>query len=664
VTVAVARRTREGLPGWLETLLGAVRVEFRADPFVARQEDPVLFGHPCLVDDCPRSADYVGECRQASTTYICATHYKRWNDAGRPELLSWAARQDVSSDIFNREPPVPKFYVGVLPSSLKLEVQYGLQCRHDERRGRFQTKDFHRAVGWLRTHGIESVLNLDIDAVAGWGREAKANRNPAAFLRFAHGHLTRLRFAVGDSDVWQADIWPGELLPRSGTAHHPTRITFTGIGSPWFRELVKRWARTRILSTGISPYTVQRNVCDATAFAQFCEVHGVDLEGPQAITRALLERYLAEINRRGYKQESKKDKVVTLRTLLNDARIRGWDDIAPSATFHRGEAGRRVESLPRAIDEHVMRQIEDPANLDRIEEQTVRTTVVILIDGGLRSIDALRLPFDPLMTGVDGAPYLRYMNHKLRREAVIPVSDRMVREIRRQQEYVRARWPNRSTYLLPAEKCNPDGLRHLTGQVLRKKINRWMRSCDMRDASGRPSQISAHQFRHTLGTRMVNDGVPLEIVRRMLDHESMLMTQRYARISDETLREAVRHFHRRVNIDGELIEQDSDGLLGEASWMKENIARARQALPNGSCALPLQQICPYPNACLSCSNFLTDESHRRTHVEHLAHVDEMIRKAKAKGWQRIVEVNERDRLGLINILEGLDRIRDEQEPAA
>ena len=34
----------------------------------------------------------------------------------------------------------------------------------------------------------------------------------------------------------------------------------------------------------------------------------------------------------------------------------------------------------------------------------------------------------------------------------------------------------------------------------------------------------------------------------------------------------------------------------------ENLARAKQTLPNGYCGLPLQQTCPHPNACLTCDS--------------------------------------------------------------
>lgn len=48
-----------------------------------------------------------------------------------------------------------------------------------------------------------------------------------------------------------------------------------------------------------------------------------------------------------------------------------------------------------------------------------------------------------------------------------------------------------------------------------------------------------------------------------------------------------------------------DGPLADAAWMKNNLARAKMALPNGFCALPLQQNCEYANACLTCPMFVT-----------------------------------------------------------
>ena len=162
---------------------------------------------------------------------------------------------------------------------------------------------------------------------------------------------------------------------------------------------------------------------------------------------------------------------------------------------------------------------------------------------------------------------------------------------------------------------------------------------------------------------MINRDVPLEVIRRMLDHGSLQMTEVYSRLSDAKLREHIDNFHERINRRGEKVTLTTGGVLGEAAWTKERLARARQALPNGYCGLPLQQRCPHPNACLSCESFLTDLTFLDLHREHLARVEVQPEKASENGWQRVTESNDSDRVNLINIIDGLKRLETENASA-
>ena len=90
--------------------------------------------------------------------------------------------------------------------------------------------------------------------------------------------------------------------------------------------------------------------------------------------------------------------------------------------------------------------------------------------------------------------------------------------------------------------------------------------------------------------------------------------------------------------------------------MKERIARAKQALPNGYCGLPLVQSCPHPNACLNCESFLTDASFRHVHQQHQADTSRLLEKARKNNNVRLIELLERDEQSLSRILEGLDAI--------
>ena len=102
----------------------------------------------------------------------------------------------------------------------------------------------------------------------------------------------------------------------------------------------------------------------------------------------------------------------------------------------------------------------------------------------------------------------------------------------------------------------------------------------------------------TCGTRLINSGVPQHVVQRLLGHASPNMTGHYARVHDTTIREAFDAYQAtRVNIDGERVAYDPDAATADAEWVKQNLNRVRDSLPNGYCARPAQQDCPHPNAC-------------------------------------------------------------------
>jgi len=160
---------------------------------------------------------------------------------------------------------------------------------------------------------------------------------------------------------------------------------------------------------------------------------------------------------------------------------------------------------------------------------------------------------------------------------------------------------------------------------------------------------------------MINNDVPLAVIRRLLDHSSTSMTEVYARLSDQTLKREFEKYNQRVNIRGEVIAIDPAGLVSDAAWTKERLARAKQTLPNGYCGLPLQQSCPHPNACLTCDHFLTTEQFLPVHLEQLTETDRMIAEATAQGSERKREMNESVRLNLVRVIEGLQSLTDEAD---
>jgi len=245
---------------------------------------------------------------------------------------------------------------------------------------------------------------------------------------------------------------------------------------------------------------------------------------------------------------------------------------------------------------------------------------------------------------------------------VIPIGPALCEQLRRQERLLEESYgPEGTPFLLPSRRRRDGsqigGQEHLDVSTVRQMLKRYVRKAEIRDSRGRlASWVHPHRFRHYLGSSMVNEGVPLPVIQRVLDHASIAMTARYAYLDDETVRREITRFHERVNIRGERIALPADGPLGEAAWMKERIARAKQALPNGYCGLPLVQSCPHPNACLSCDSFLTDGSFREIHERQLARTQALRDRIEQSENVRLIELLEADERALRRILEGLDAI--------
>jgi integrase len=525
---------------------------------------------------------------------------------------------------------------------------------------------FAQVMRWLRDRPVDSLL---IGSDAAWARAAEkrftagTRANPLAWVRYCRRVLGRLRDQRHEGEVWDWDTWPTDRIDPDGRyAHQPAkRIYFADIEPDWLRELAKRWARWRITTATKSPGSVAVATSSLRTFTSWLAGRDALPACPEEITRALLEDYRTHVHTLPVSPSRRSGHLTALKVFLDDVRLHDWAPGLPAnATYYRGEIPHHRDGLPRFVDEFVMGQLERDETLDRLPDLTTRTAVMILIENGLRSIDCLRLPFDPITTDEAGAPYLKFRNHKLSREAIIPISERLVAQIRRQQQDLRERFPTAPSILLPALRQNPDGERPFLWSALNNRLQRWLADCDVRDAAGRPVRVTAHQFRHTVGTRMINNDVSMDVVQRMLDHGSPEMTARYATIKDQTLRREWESFQQRINVHGELIPHDPAGSpMSDAAWALENLARAKQTLPNGYCGLPLQQTCPHPNACLTCDSFLTTAEFLPAHRDQLTRTEQLIAQAQADGRQRLVDMNEPVRLNLIRIIEGLEALEQD-----
>jgi hypothetical protein len=478
--------------------------EFLADP------GPVIRGRnelaQCAVHGCRYGVNGHG---------LCSKHHDRWTRAGRPDLQGWGSRAvtvgspqgecglsfcslwvENATKIFCKNhdyrwrnagcPDPDEFAVNcqrvgtahidlrALSPQLALEFQYALQRCHDEQARTAPPQVVRDAVRQAKNAGVCSLLEHSEQE---WRRLARSRiRRSGVFILDARDAVETLRDGAGWEVEYPRDLWRLHKLPGITTsAGQPCprkKLRFDRVIQPWLRELGKRWVRLR-LTSGLSVAAANASLDALIRFSEFLTAVGVDRLAE--VDRSLLERYLGWVATLPAGHGVKKTCIGGLNSLFQAIRRHGWDSTLPAtAAFFPGDCPPAPEQVARHLAEHVMAQVESPTNLDRWPDPAGRLVTVILIRCGLRISSALTLDFDCLLHDAQGAPYLRYFNTKMRREAAVPIDEEIQAEVRAQQHRVLDRWPEGTPHLFPRRNANPAGRAPLSPSSYRRMLNTWL----------------------------------------------------------------------------------------------------------------------------------------------------------------------------------------------
>lgn len=638
----------------LAKLAAAVRPEFQGAMIPIDVDNPVFAPGRCQVAACVRGTQARG---------LCAAHYIRWRHAGKPDLAGFCATTGAIAERAGSE-RARVFDLGALRPQARLEMAYSIQCRSDDRTVRLLAETVRQTVRLLADADTESLLDRPLDEwlqdAVTWGLVGPSSRTLVQ-LRYAYQRLTDLAERDDADSEFARDTWRAQALGIAVT-RPPHRITFGAINQPWLRAAAKRYARFR-LGAGKAFGTVDIDVRAARWLSTFLAGYHPDSCDESALTREVVEAYIPWLQTQPLSNTPINTYLVALRGFLETCRRHRWLPRVPAdAAVYLDELPPRPRPLPRFIPEFVMGQLEDPDNLARLPDEITRHLVVVIIETGLRASDACALPFNPIIDDSVGWPCLQFYNHKMRAEQLVPLSQTAAEAIRSQQHHLRQQWSPPPAYLFPSTRSKPGRAHAFHYATLRSRFARWQHDIGLHDEAGQPVQVTPHQFRHTLGTRMINQGVPQHVVQKLLGHASPQMTARYATIHDSTVRANFDDYQRRrVDVHGDRLPFDTQASTADAEWVKHNLARVQATLPNGYCGRPPQQDCPHPNACLTCPDFQTTPKflpmHRRQHDDTL----ELLAAAEQAGNTRLIDTHRQVATNLGNIITALETV-DGEEP--
>ena len=447
--------------------------------------------------------------------------------------------------------------------------------------------------------------------------------------------------------LWDQDVWlASEVGLMPDAVHGMYSLSFSKISTPWLKKAAMKFVR---LQASIKSYATCRGyIRSFNHLDEYLQtINGVVAA---QFNRALIVGFIQYLAQKGLNPMTRGITLVNLRTFHQVVLQEDWLDWPEKPMIFNNDLPRDATITPKYISQDVLDQLK--RHLHCLKDW-MQQFVIILMETGRRISEVCLLGFDCLEQDSENDWMLRVHEKKMKRVRLIPISSACIGAIKAQQQHLRDSGIL-STFLFPGQRISKSPT--VVAPHVNRTLNRLARDKNIVDGNGIIWKFSSHQFRHTIGTQMINSGVPQVMVQHYLGHASPEMTARYANIHNETMKSAfVEYQEKLINIQGK--DKLSDEYIN-ARWLKKNIMT--QALQNGLCSLPLtQKKCPHANACLTCSHFRTSKQHLGQHKSQLDETRKVIENAKQNGWQRIVEMNTEVASNLTSIITTLENTNEQ-----
>ena len=281
-----------------------------------------------------------------------------------------------------------------------------------------------------------------------------------------------------------------------------------------------------------SHHTLKAYRLDLRAFATFLQ-KGYPPCAPDQLTREHLRDYGR--SRTHAKPRTIRRNVACIKSFLRFLQAEGR--IATNLADDWRSGVKLGRSLPRIISRPavesmfvaVYRQATTRKRRETARLARVRALLEVLFCGGLRVSEVS----DLLLTSVDLGDDVIRVNGKGGRERIVPIVSVPLRQALRRWLEVR-RWHHAATPLLFTNRLG----RRLSDQSIRGIVRRTA------EKSG-AGKVTPHMFRHTLATQLLEQGVDLRHIQRLLGHSSITTTTIYVQVSDRSQRESLLSRHPR-----------------------------------------------------------------------------------------------------------------------
>jgi site-specific recombinase XerD len=296
------------------------------------------------------------------------------------------------------------------------------------------------------------------------------------------------------------------------------------------RERYVRWLRT---TRELSPHTIRAYDSDIAAFERFLGIHARvnDINGESVIA------FVAELRAGGLASVSIRRRASGIRGFcqwLRAGQLLGVDPWA-GATLNLGRSRKLPRLVPTHELDHLFTSLRDAAALShdqvadevlvRPHQATTLLAFALIVATGLRVSEVVSVR----CTDVDlPGRNLRILG-KGRRERQVFLTNDWISNLAR--AYIRTRSAGLQVdHDLLLFNCHGAPL---TAPAMRSRLLKAAR------AAGLGNRVTPHMLRHTAATQLIEAGVDIRFVQRLLGHASLSTTELYTHVSDPALKRVV-----------------------------------------------------------------------------------------------------------------------------
>jgi integrase len=446
------------------------------------------------------------------------------------------------------------------------------------------------------------------------------------------GHISRLRNVL---------YHRGQIAgpPRAGRR----REVRSPPAQPEMRAMVDRWLD---LYRPVSrPSTTDHRELALRRFLEYLARADPQVRSFSQVTREHALGFIDAMAREVQPTRGRKLAVQTRRTrtgeldfFFRDLIRLGWDGPG-RPLLDRRDRPPQVQRVPRFIPADELGRL--MAAVAKLPCPFQRCALLVARWSGARRAEVKRLTLDCLDTYPDGTGRLRVPASKTYTERTVPLHEDAAAPLRALIGKRKAE-PDRPL----ADELTGDGVRYVfvsrgvllsTAYLFDYALQQACTDAGLVHSDGQRT-VTAHRFRHTIGTVLAERGAKLHTIMSVLGHRSPGMVMVYARISDpEVLRDYKAVLDADATIAGPGAEVIQSGALTQASvdWLKTNFLKT--ALELGHCLrLPAEGPCEC-DLFFTCSRFVTTPAYaprlRERHQLELTLVED----AQSRGWAREAE---------------------------